>query len=180
VREVSRVVPFSGQEILNPEIGERMRFVKTAVDTAGALLETEEWLAPGGAVAVRHIHPEQEERFTILSGSLLVEVGCGKTMLGPGDSVTIGPGVAHRFSNVGEADELFERMAVIAHREGATPSNRVGRLTMAPVFFHYRREVALPLVPLWLQRLALAVVATLARPLGRGELPPLARSSDAT
>jgi hypothetical protein len=37
VTEVAGVVPVFGQEILNPEIGERMRFVKTAVDTASAL-----------------------------------------------------------------------------------------------------------------------------------------------
>jgi mannose-6-phosphate isomerase-like protein (cupin superfamily) len=194
VTEMSRVVAFSGREILNPEIGERMSFVKTAGDTGGALLETEQWLAPGGAVAMRHIHPEQEERFTVLSGSLRVEVGRGETMLGSGDSVTIAPGVAHRFSNAGEAEvhfvgqvrpalrteELFERMAALAHREGANASRRVGFLTMAPLFFHYRREVALPRVPLLLQRLALRVLAAFSEWLGRGELPPPARSDGAT
>jgi mannose-6-phosphate isomerase-like protein (cupin superfamily) len=178
-----------GQEIRNPEIGERMRFVQTAADTQGALLETEQWLAPGGVVAIRHVHPEQEERFTVLSGSLRVEVGRGERILGQGETVTIAPGVAHRFSNVGETEvhfigevrpalrteEMFERMAEIARREGASPGNRLGILTMAPLFFQYRREVAVPQFPLWLQRVALAVLAALARALGRGELPALTR-----
>lgn len=175
----------AGQEIVNPEIGERMRFIQTAADTQGALLETEQWLAPGGAVAIRHVHPEQEERFTILSGSLRMEVGRGETILGAGDSVTIAPGVAHRFSNVGDTEvhfigevrpalrteEMFEKMAAITRREGATPDKHLGLLTTAPLFFHYRREVAVPVVPLGLQRAALAALATLARALGRGNLP---------
>lgn len=137
-------------EIVNPEIGERIRFVATAADTHGALLETEQWLAPSGAVATRHRHPEQEERFTVISGSLQVEVGGDVRILGSGESVTIAPGVAHRFSNRGDSvarfigqvrpalrtEELFERMAAIAHREGATPSNRLGLLTMAPLLCH--------------------------------------------
>jgi mannose-6-phosphate isomerase-like protein (cupin superfamily) len=171
-----------------------MRFIKTANDTSGALLETEEWLRPGGAVAIKHVHPNQEERFTVLSGSLRVELGRAERVLGPGDGVTIAPGVAHRFANVGEGEvhfigevrpalrteELFERMAAIAEREGASPRNRVGLVTMAPLFFHYSREVALPLIPLWLQRLALGVLAAFARSLGGGELPPFSRSDAAT
>jgi mannose-6-phosphate isomerase-like protein (cupin superfamily) len=189
----SRAMARPGQEITNPEFGERMRFIKTGSDTGGALLETEEWLLPGGAVATKHVHPEQEERFAVLAGSLRVEVGRGERVLGPGEAVTIAPGMAHRFSNVGKGEvhfigevrpalrteELFERMAAIAEREGATPTNRVGLLTMAPLFLRYRREVALPLSPLWLQRLALALLAALARLLGRGAVPPLSRSDGA-
>jgi quercetin dioxygenase-like cupin family protein len=140
-----------GQQITNPEFGERMRFIKTGSDTGGALLETEEWLLPGGAVATKHVHPEQEERFTVLAGSLRVEVGRGERVLGPGEAVMIAPGVAHRFSNIGEGEmhfigevrpalrteELFGRMAAIAEREDATPTNRVGLLTMAPLFLRY-------------------------------------------
>jgi quercetin dioxygenase-like cupin family protein len=170
---------------MNPEIGERIRFVATAADTRGALLETEQWLTPGGAVAIRHRHPEQEERFTVISGLLRVEVGDDLRILGSGESVTIAPGLAHRFSNRGDSEahfigqvrpalrteELFERMAAIARREGATPNNRPGLLTMAPLLFRYRREVAAPGLPLWLQRAALAMLTALARALGKGELP---------
>lgn len=176
-----------GQEIVNPEIGERIRFVATAADTHGARLETEQWLAPCGAVAIRHRHPEQEERFTVISGSLRVEVAGDVRILGSGQSVTIAPGVAHRFSNRGDSEahfiahvrpalrteELFERMAAIARREGATTSNRLGLLTMAQLLFRYRREVAAPGVPLWLQRAALAMLTALARALGKGKLAAL-------
>lgn len=176
-----------GQEIVNPEIGERIRFLRTARDTEGALLETEQWLAPGGAVAIRHVHPEQEERFTVLSGSLRLEIGGETRLLGPGEALTIAPRTPHRFSSAGEAEvhflgevrpalrteELFERMAAIAHREGAAPGKRLGLTVLAPLLLEYRREVAAPAIPLRLQRIALALLAALARARGRGELPPL-------
>jgi len=182
-------VALAGEEIVNPEIGERMRFIQTAADTQGALLKTEQWLVPGGAVAIRHVHPEQEERFAVLSGSLRMEVGRGERILGAGDSVTVAPGVAHRFSNVSDSEvhfigevrpalrteEMFEQMAAIARREGATPDTRLGLLTMAPHLLHYRREVAVPVIPLGLQRAALAVLVALARAMGRGKVPSDAR-----
>ncbi len=175
------------QEIVNPEIGERIRFVRTAADTEGALLETEQWLAPGGAVAIRHIHPEQEECFAVLSGSLRVEVGRRASILGGGETITIPAGVAHRFANAGKAEvhftgevrpalrteELFERMAAIAAREGATPDKPLGLAVLAPLLLEYRREVAAPRLPLPVQLIALAAIAMLARARGRKELPPL-------
>lgn len=179
-----------GPEVVNPEIGSRMRFLRTGPETAGALLESEEWLAPGGSVATRHIHPLQEERFSVHSGELHVELGEEIRVLGPGDACTIAPGVGHRFSNPSESEvhftgevrpalrtqELFELLAAIARREGASPAHRLGLLATAPLFFRYRREVAIPGVPLWLQRGALATLATLARTLGRGSIPELPAS----
>jgi mannose-6-phosphate isomerase-like protein (cupin superfamily) len=181
------VMAVSGQEIVNPEIGERMRFLRTADETRGSVLETEQWLAPGGAAATRHIHPRQEERFTVVSGSLQVEIGREKRVLTPGETATIPPGAAHRFANPigteahfrGEVrpalrtEELFERMAAIALRECAVPEQPLGLNVMAPLFLEYRCEVAAPGIPLGLQRIVLAVLTALARARGHAELPPL-------
>src|SRR5205085_135366 len=51
----------AGQEIANPVTGERIRFVRTAADTGGELLEIEDtW--PVGRRPPPHAHPEMEAR----------------------------------------------------------------------------------------------------------------------
>jgi mannose-6-phosphate isomerase-like protein (cupin superfamily) len=61
---------FTGQTISNPVSGEKITFLKTAADTAGELLEFELALSPDGHVPGAHVHPEQEERFHVLEGTM--------------------------------------------------------------------------------------------------------------
>ena len=44
--------------------------LKTARDTGGELFQMELTMQPGGFVAGEHIHPLQDERFEVISGSL--------------------------------------------------------------------------------------------------------------
>lgn len=170
-----------GQQISNPEIGERLRFLQTAADTGGALLETEQWLQGGGGVAIRHRHPSQEEQFEVLDGELEVECAGEVRVLGAGESITIPPDVPHRFSNPGTGEVhfvgrvrpalgtegLFEALALLAARRSAGPEARLSLAALAPVLFRYRREVAAPGVPLPVQRAVLGVLALFARAAGR-------------
>lgn len=170
-----------GQEIANPEIGERLRFLQTAADTGGELLETEQWLRAGGGVAIRHRHPRQEEQFEVLSGEFSVECAGEVRVLGAGESITIPPNVSHRFWNQGEGEVhfigrvrpplgtagLFEDLAALAARHNAKPGARLGLLTQAPVLYRYRREVAAPGIPLWVQRPVLGLLALVAGATGR-------------
>ena len=48
--------------------GERVVFLDTAADTNGKLVRMEFFVRPGGFVAAEHVHPKQEERFTIADG----------------------------------------------------------------------------------------------------------------
>jgi quercetin dioxygenase-like cupin family protein len=176
-----------GQEIENPEIGERVRFVRTAADTDGQLLETEQWLAPGGSSGVLHVHPEQEERFTVISGTLRVRIAGAQREYGPGESANVPPGTPHAFANAssgtthfrGEVrpalrtEEFFERLASLAQQKGATPERHLGPMTLAPLILEYRREVALPRLPTVVQHSAIGLLAALARRRGGGEPPPL-------
>jgi mannose-6-phosphate isomerase-like protein (cupin superfamily) len=176
-----------GQEIVNPEIDERVRFIRTAADTGGELLETEQWLAPGGSGGVLHVHPEQEERFTVISGALRVRVGGEQRDYGPDESAVVAPGTAHVFENAssgtthfrGEVrpalrtEEFFERLASLAQQEGATPERHLSPMALAPLISEYRREVALPRVPAVVQHAAIGMLAAVARRRG-SELPPLA------
>ena len=63
---------YAGQIIEHPVSGERITFTRTADDTDGQLLELELELAPDGHVPGAHVHPEQEERFHVLEGTMRV------------------------------------------------------------------------------------------------------------
>jgi mannose-6-phosphate isomerase-like protein (cupin superfamily) len=179
---------WAGQEIENPEIGERLRFIHTAADTHGELLETEQWLAPGGSAGVLHVHPEQEERFTVISGALRVRIAGAQREYGPGESAVVPAGTAHLFDNPssgtshfhGEVrpalrtEEFFERLASLAQQNGATPEKHLSPMTLAPLISEYRREVALPRVPSVIQHAAIGLLSAFARRGRGGELPPLA------
>src|SRR5438094_8593219 len=66
--------PIAGPIIENPLHGERIRFLKTAPETSGELVQYESWLAPGGGVGVPHIHPVQQSDSTVVSGTALYAV----------------------------------------------------------------------------------------------------------
>ena len=60
----------AGDVIDHPVTGEQIVFRKTARDTGGKELAMEFRVRPGGFVAGAHVHPEQEERFEILEGTV--------------------------------------------------------------------------------------------------------------
>ena len=57
----------SFRPFFNPSTGELIRFTATADTTNGQLVRFNWRTAPGGVLA-EHVHPRQEERFTITSG----------------------------------------------------------------------------------------------------------------
>ena len=97
----------TGQSITNPVTGETLVFRKTSADTNGEAVVVEAFVEPDGAVAAAHVHPEQEERFEVLSGELEFRVGKEKLVAGPGDRVDVPAGTPHRFLNVGEETAHF-------------------------------------------------------------------------
>ena len=86
---------YAGQTIENPVSGEKITFIQTAADTDGELLEIELELSPDGAVPGAHIHPEQEERFEIVEGTMAFRMGLKKIVAGPGEVVTVPAGKVH-------------------------------------------------------------------------------------
>src|ERR1700736_2164277 len=77
-----------GRVIENRRSGERIVLLQTGADTNGQLLEFELFLAPGGRVPSGHVHPEQEERFTVLEGLMRFRLGGRKIQLKTGQSGT--------------------------------------------------------------------------------------------
>ena len=62
-------------------------FRKTAADTNGEYLEIDLELAPDGHVPGKHVHPRQEERFEVLSGTMKFRMGLKTVVAGTGEVV---------------------------------------------------------------------------------------------
>ena len=91
----------AGDQIVNPRTGQRMKFLKTGQDTNNELLQIECFSPPGGVKEPEHIHPFQDSRTEILSGSLLFMV-TGKERrvnAGAGEVISIPRNVPHFFWN---------------------------------------------------------------------------------
>jgi mannose-6-phosphate isomerase-like protein (cupin superfamily) len=95
-----------GDVIENPITGERMEFLQTAEDTEGGLLQLMLTVRPNGFVAAPHIHPVQEERFMVKSGTLRLRVGDEECLLTGGQTGLVTRGMPHVWWN-GGADELI-------------------------------------------------------------------------
>jgi len=174
---------YTGQILENPVSGERIVFQKTAADTDGELLAFELFLDPDGLVPGAHVHPEQEERFEVVKGTMKFRRGLDTVVARAGDTVVVPPGTIHRFANAGDGpahvlvevrpalrmEQLLETASALA-REGRTNRKGMPRpLELALFVREFEREVRVPLVPAGLVRAALAPLARLAASQGLDE-----------
>ena len=174
---------YAGQSIVNPVSGERIVFRKTAADTAGELLEIDLHLTPDGNVPGAHVHPEQEERFEVVSGTMVYRMGRKQVVAGPGDVVVVPPGVTHKFANGGDEEarvlvevrpalkmeELFESTVALAE-EGKTNRKGMPRPVHLALFVgEYEREVRAPFPPAPVVKALMAPLAWYGRRRGHAQ-----------
>jgi quercetin dioxygenase-like cupin family protein len=166
--------------IVNPLSGEQIVIVRSAADTGGQVLDWTLRLAPGGRVPSSHAHPEQQETFTVLAGTMRFRVGWRRLVAGPGERVSVPPGAVHHFANAGRVtarvaiesrpalhmQELLETAAALAqdqHRAGRTLPRP---LDLALFMTEFEHEVAAPYLPRALVRLVMRRLARIARTRG--------------
>jgi quercetin dioxygenase-like cupin family protein len=174
---------YTGQTIENPVSGERITFIKTAADTDGELLEFDIELTPDGAVPGMHVHPTQEERFEITSGTVRFRKGLKKVEAAAGDVVVVEPGKIHKFENVGEEgaamrvqvrpalemERLLETTVALAEEGKVTKKGMPRPLELALFVREFKDEVRGPGSPGWVQRASLAPLAFIAKRRGSAE-----------
>ena len=163
----------AGDTIENPVTGERIIFRKTSQETGGQAVVIETYVQPNGFVAAAHVHPGQEERFEVLSGSVGFRMGREKLVAGPGQRITVPAGTPHKFWNAGEDvahfvcevrpalqfESLLKTMFALA-ADGKT--NRKGMpnlLRLAVIANAHFDTVRLPFPPALMQRIGLALGA---------------------
>ena len=174
---------YAGQIIENPVSGERIHFLRTATDTDGELLEFELELSADGHVPGAHVHPEQEERFHVLEGTMKFRLGMRTIVAGAGESVVVPAGRVHKFANGGDTpararvevvpaldmEQLLETTVELAHEGRVTRTGMPKPLHLALFVRRFEREVRAPFPPAWVVRATMAPLAALARRRGHAE-----------
>lgn len=83
----------------NPIVGQNIKFLQTAKDTDGKLLEMEASYRAYSKEPPAHYHPSQEEDFVIIKGQMTVRI-CGKILLlNEGDRLHIPANTVHSMWN---------------------------------------------------------------------------------
>ena len=150
---------------------------------------------PGAAVVGEHFHPYIVEKFTVLSGRLDARIA-GKTMvLGPGQSATVEPGVAHDWWNSSKTDaaQVLVEVAVASGTAEIDPDRfemligmlfglandglvdgkgRPSLLQAAVIAREFADVIVFTKPPPAVQRVAFGVLAPLARLLGYRAIIP--------
>lgn len=170
----------AGDVIGNPVTGERIVFLQTAQETDGQLLQADLFVKPGGFVAAEHVHPHQEERFTVRSGILRLRIRGEERTYRAGDEATVPPGTPHVWWNAGEGDlsvrveirpagrfENFLTSFFALAQAGMTDAKGMPNLLQLAVMAREYRDVVYPTKPPpRLQRVLFGFLAPVGRMLG--------------
>jgi mannose-6-phosphate isomerase-like protein (cupin superfamily) len=166
---------FTGQILDNPVSGERFIFSKTASDTGGEVVAVEFEVSPDGRVPGAHVHPVQEERFEVVSGTMKFKMGRKTVVAGPGETLIVPAGTSHRFANAGDGpavlrvevrpalrmEQLWETTVALAEEGRTFRSGMPKPLELAMFMREFEQEVQAPFAA-GLVRTAIAPLAWIA------------------
>jgi quercetin dioxygenase-like cupin family protein len=172
---------YAGQTLENPVTGEQITFRKTAADTGGAYCEIDLRLSPDGAVPGTHVHPKQEERFEVISGTMKFRLGLRRIVAGPGEVVVVPAGAVHNFANAGrdtahvrvtmtpalKMEELFETTVALAMDGRVNRHGMPKPLDLALFVERFEDEARAPFPPAAVVRVLFAPLRAIARRRGR-------------
>lgn len=169
------------REFFNPATGELITFTDTAETTSGELARFA-WKSVPGGVITEHVHPRQEERFTITSGQARFTINGQARHARAGETLVVPAGVPHSEGNPGteniegivelrpalRAKEWHEALAGLVADFPTTPRGAPRNvLQLGITFWHFRHESRVTSPPAWIQNLILPPLWALARALGK-------------
>ncbi len=164
----------------NPATGEHIQFTAVGEDNRGELVRFN-WRSVPGGVITEHIHPHQEERFTITAGQARFTLNGEEHLAAAGQTVVVPAGVPHSEGNTGTADiegvvelrpalktkEFHEAVAGLVADGNTTPRGAPKNpLQLGATFWHFRHESRATSPPIWFQNLMLPPLAALAKLVG--------------
>ncbi|THF66727.1 cupin domain-containing protein [Deinococcus sp. Arct2-2] len=159
--------------------GKRLVFRETKADTNGARLAFDEFVEAGVSAVPAHLHPQQRERFTVVAGTLGLQVNGEQRLLQGGESLDVPAGTAHTYWNAGEGelhhivtlepaldhDRFFESVYGLT-AEGFTPDKKTFRNLLLAAGLFARHENWMVGVPVTVQKLVFPLLAALGHRLG--------------
>ena len=168
-----------GEVIENPRTGQIMKFIKTSQDTNGQLLQIDCLNKPGGVKEPEHIHPFQENRFEMISGSLMLCIAGVKRQINAGEAIAIPPKVPHFFWNAsGEevhyiqefrpalrSEFFFEALFGLAQHGKLNDQGTANLLLMAAFIPLFWNEIRVTKPPEIIQRILFGILGPVSRAL---------------
>jgi quercetin dioxygenase-like cupin family protein len=172
---------YIGQQLENPVTGEKLTFIETAESTGGERVVVNLELVAGGKVPGVHIHPNQEETFEVLQGTMKFRYGMKKIVAEAGETVVVPPGKVHDFANAGaetahvrvtispalKMEEMFETNVALATEGKVMKSGMPKPLELALFVEEFKDEVRAPFPPAAVVRGVMAPLAAIAKRRGR-------------
>ena len=185
--------PATGARYRNPFLGET--FIFTHMDEAADACQFDCLIERGGmqtGTGRQHFHPNADEIFTVVKGSLKLMVDGRWEMLGPGEARRVPRGTPHLFRNGHDGETLvrvrFEpgadflryflnmAMNLTNHPEWYDEQGEPPLLLTALRLHAYRNHAYGDGIPVWFQKLLFAVLSPVARLRGyRLEVAPRRR-----
>lgn len=177
---ISQVAPARFRCLSNPATGESIQFTATPQDSGDDVVRFNWRSMPGGAIT-EHVHPHQEERFTITAGEAHFTLAGEQRVVGPGETLVVPIGVRHSESNPGSvavdgvvelrpalhAKEMFEAFGGLASEGKTTPRGAPKNpLQLGATLWYFRHETRASSPPTWAQNLILPPLAALAKLFG--------------
>jgi mannose-6-phosphate isomerase-like protein (cupin superfamily) len=156
------------------QAGGRIVFRKTARDTNGELLQYDRYMRGGGWLPKAHVHPYQEERFEVLSGTARLRVSGQERDIGAGETVTVPAGAPHIWGNPGEEEahliiEFRPALSMETFLETLSYAQKGGKLNLlqrAVIGDEYEDVYYDVWPPLFAQRVLCRLLAPIGRLLG--------------
>ena len=164
----------------NPATGEWIKFTDTADSAHGDLLRFDWRSVPGGEIT-EHVHPHQEERFTITSGAAHFTINGQGQIANAGETVVVPAGTPHSEGNQGTVDvagvvelrpalhskQWHEALAGLVADGHTTPRGAPKNpLQLGATFWHFRHESRVTSPPIWAQNILLPPLWALAKLVG--------------
>jgi quercetin dioxygenase-like cupin family protein len=164
-----------------PTMGQRVTWLARTASTGGELLRFQFWMRADAAPPPLHVHPRQEERIEVVSGSVRSTSGGVERVLTVGETISTPPGEPHTVGPAGDdAVEMIvefrpalgfegfvERTFALDRAGHFDAKGRGNPLRMATARPH-EAEFFLPRAPIGVQRAILRLMDSLGRRLPRG------------
>jgi hypothetical protein len=129
------------------------------------------------------VHPAQEERFEVISGTMKFRLGHKKIIAEAGDVVVVPAGSVHKFANAGEEpahvrvevrpalkmEQLFETTVALAHEGRCNGKGMPKPLDLALFVREYATEVRAPFPPAPVVKAVMAPLVWIAKHRGLAE-----------
>jgi quercetin dioxygenase-like cupin family protein len=171
-------MPAATRIITNPVTGEELTWLVTSEQSGGTRAKAEIRVhGAGRGNRLPHAHPSAHERFTVVRGRMAVDCAGTVTVLHPGESLTVAPGVEHAWWNAragelcmhveisppGRYEELTELGFRWAREGRVSQCGDPGLVLGAALLAEFGDDIAYEVPPRWVQRVLVPPLARLGR-----------------